>query len=199
MVFDSTSSPLAPHRRRHRTSFAAGVRSRSKSSFISSVRRTNGGSRYAAPLASNPSAAKVSQNSAKAPSKQSCDVPHDDVSGSYLAKVLLGVLDHRPLRSPVNASTLSGDGDVLAGEAACDEVNSRRLSSGPSNRRKPSFPCPSPPVAAVGAGHKARCGKGLHVVCKQDIWPVLARGRAGSRGRSHRRRRFAFRLARARG
>jgi hypothetical protein len=49
---------------------------------ISTVRGTNGGSRYAMPLRIKPERGQVSENSLKAPSKQSCDVLHEDVAGS---------------------------------------------------------------------------------------------------------------------
>jgi hypothetical protein len=52
---------------------------------ISPVRGTNGASWYAVPFRIVPERGQVSENSSKSPSKQSCDVLHDDVAGSYLA------------------------------------------------------------------------------------------------------------------
>ena len=52
---------------------------------VPTVRGTNGGSRYAMPFRIKPERGQVSENSAKAPSKQRCDVFHDDVSRAKLA------------------------------------------------------------------------------------------------------------------
>src|SRR5574343_985646 len=46
---------------------------------VAAVRGTNGRSRYAMPFRIKPERGQVSENSAKSPSKQSCDVFHDDV------------------------------------------------------------------------------------------------------------------------
>ena len=52
---------------------------------VASVRRTNGGSWYAVPFRIVPERGQVAENSLNSPSKQSCDVLHEDVAGSYLA------------------------------------------------------------------------------------------------------------------
>jgi hypothetical protein len=52
---------------------------------VAPVWGTNGGSWYAVPFRIKPERGQVSENSLKAPSKQSCDVLHDDVARSYLA------------------------------------------------------------------------------------------------------------------
>ena len=52
---------------------------------IPSVRGTNGGSWYAVPFRIKPERGQVSENSAKSPAKQRCDVLHDDVAGLYFA------------------------------------------------------------------------------------------------------------------
>jgi hypothetical protein len=52
---------------------------------VPDVRGSNVASPYATPLRIIPERGQVSENNAKSPSKQSCDVLHDDVSRSYLA------------------------------------------------------------------------------------------------------------------
>jgi hypothetical protein len=52
---------------------------------VPAVRRTNGGSWYAVPFRIKPERGQVSENSLNSPSKQSCDVLHDDVARSYFA------------------------------------------------------------------------------------------------------------------
>jgi hypothetical protein len=52
---------------------------------VTSVRGTNGASWYAVPFRIIPERGQVSENTAQAPSKQSCDVLHDRVLWSYLA------------------------------------------------------------------------------------------------------------------
>jgi hypothetical protein len=49
---------------------------------VPSVRRTNGGSWYAMPFRIIPELGQVSDNSVKPPSKECCDVLHDDVARS---------------------------------------------------------------------------------------------------------------------
>jgi hypothetical protein len=49
---------------------------------VAPVWGTNGGSWYAVPFRIKPERGQVSENSLKAPSKQSCDVLHDDVAWS---------------------------------------------------------------------------------------------------------------------
>jgi len=77
------SLPLGPARRAFGTHIPCGVGHNPDP--ISSVRRTNGGSWYAVPFRIKPERGQVSENTLKSPSKQSCDVLHDDVAGSYLA------------------------------------------------------------------------------------------------------------------
>jgi hypothetical protein len=52
---------------------------------VALMRGANGGSRYAMPFRIKPERGQVSENSLKSPSKQRCDVLHDDVAGSKLA------------------------------------------------------------------------------------------------------------------
>jgi hypothetical protein len=65
-------------------SLATGVGSNDPDS-VASVRRTNGGSRYAVPLDVIPERGQVSEYLAMPSTKQSCDVLHDDVSRSNVA------------------------------------------------------------------------------------------------------------------
>jgi hypothetical protein len=86
------------------------------------MRRTNVGSSNALPLRVIPDLGQVSENSLHSPSKQSCDVLHDDVAGSKLAndsrifrpQSAAFAVDSRPLASVRN---------ILAGESSADDVN----------------------------------------------------------------------------
>ncbi len=94
---------------------------------VSSVRCTNGGSWYAVPLRIKPERGQVSENSLKPPSKECCDVLHDDVAWSKLANKS-GVL--RPKAAPLalNSRAFSCNTDVLAGEPAADDINGNSVS-----------------------------------------------------------------------
>ena len=89
---------------------------------VPAVRRTNGGSRYAVPFRVIPDLGKVSENTVKAPSKQSCDVLHDDVAGSYLANET-GELAPQSRPGAIDAVAASGGGDVLTGKTSADNIN----------------------------------------------------------------------------
>jgi hypothetical protein len=82
------------------------------------------------PFRIKPERGQVSENSVKAPSKQSCDVLHEDVSGSYLANNS-GVLRPKAAALARKACTFSGEADVLARETAADEIDTAVASPSP--------------------------------------------------------------------
>jgi hypothetical protein len=103
------------------SSFATGVGHKPESVAI--VRGTNGCRWYAVPLRVIPDRGQVSENSLKPPSKQSCDVLHDDVSRSKLANqsCVLGPKTRTLALNPDGVDI--GAADVLAGEATAENVD----------------------------------------------------------------------------
>jgi hypothetical protein len=89
---------------------------------VAAVMGTNGGSRYAVPFRIIPERGQVSENVSKPSTKQSCDVFHEDVSRSNFANNS-GVLSPQPAALAGKSSALSRKANVLAGEAAADNVN----------------------------------------------------------------------------
>lgn len=89
---------------------------------VSLVWGSNGGRRYNVPLSIIPERGKVSQNSSSSPSKQSCDVLHDDDVRSNFA-------NKSPVMGPESASLacepspLSRNADILAREPTADDVD----------------------------------------------------------------------------
>jgi hypothetical protein len=73
-----------------------------------------------------PARGQVSENSLNSPSKQSCDVLHDDVARSKLANDSR-VLAPESAALSVDSDTLSGVADVLTGEPAADNVNGTEI------------------------------------------------------------------------
>ena len=88
---------------------------------IPAVKCTNGGSRYAVPLRIVPERGQVSENVSRPPSKQSCDVFHDDVAGSYFANEP-GIFAPKAGSFACDPNALSGNADVLTGEAAAYDI-----------------------------------------------------------------------------
>jgi len=136
---------------------------------VSAVRGTNGARRNAMPFRIIPDLGQVPENGSHPPNKERCHVFQDRKFRSYQA--------NGSNQFPVESRTLAGksgagpgETDVLTGEPAADDIN-----------------------GLVGPG------KGSHVVvaggCQASAW----RARLGRTDRSHRTRRFAFRLFRARG
>lgn len=78
----------------------------------------------AVPLRVIPDLGQVSENSLHSPSKQRCDVLHDDEARSKLANGSR-VLAPQSAAFAVDPSSLSGVADVLAGESAAKDVNPR--------------------------------------------------------------------------
>jgi len=102
--------------------FALAVGVCNKPEPVASVRGANGRSRDAVPLRVIPARGQVSENTLKPPSKESCDVLHDDVAGSKLANESR-VLAPKTRACPVDSSALAGEADVLAGESAAEDVD----------------------------------------------------------------------------
>ena len=88
---------------------------------VPAVRCTNGGSRYAVPLRIVPERGQVSENVSKPPSKQSCDVFHDNVARSYLANKP-GIFAPETGSFAGQSGTVPGVTDVLAGEPAAYDI-----------------------------------------------------------------------------
>jgi hypothetical protein len=89
---------------------------------VSTVRGANGRSRYAIPFRVIPARGQVSENSPESSSKESWDVLHDDVSGSKFANES-SVLGPKTRACPVDPCSLACVGEVLAGEAAAEDVD----------------------------------------------------------------------------
>lgn len=115
---------------------------------IPSVGSANGGSRNAVPLSIVPERGQVSENVSKPPSKQSCDVFHDDECGSYLANEP-GVFAPQAGSFAGKSRAFSSVGQVLTGEAATNDIGPRSHLGQPVS------------------------GQGLNVVMDQHPWPML--------------------------
>ena len=89
---------------------------------VTEVRGTNGGSGYAVPLRVIPALGQVSENSAKPPPKQCWYVLHKHDSRSYHANEAVK-LTPQSASASLDSDSLACNGDVLAREAACDEVD----------------------------------------------------------------------------
>ena len=76
------------------------------------------------PLRIIPERGQVSENVCKPPSKQSCDVFHKDVSRSYLANKP-SIIAPEAGSFAAKSGALSCDADVLAGEAAANDIGPR--------------------------------------------------------------------------
>lgn len=89
---------------------------------ITDVRRANGGSGYARPFEVIPARGQITGDSIESSNKERCDVFHDDESGS---KVANESRIFSPQSAPLAGQTgpATGDADVLAGEAADDDVD----------------------------------------------------------------------------
>jgi hypothetical protein len=103
------------------------------------------------PLRVIPERGKVAENGSHSPSKQRCDVLHDDVSGSYFANDPSELV---PKTGPLSceSSSFSCNADVLAGEAAADEIDG--------------------PISVAGR-------EGSHVTVARHVGPVLGEDAVG--------------------
>lgn len=82
----------------------------------------NSGSWNAVPFRVIPDLGQVSENAVKPPSKESCDVLHNDDSGSYFANKAK-VLTPEPRALALKPSALARVRDVLAGKSSANNVN----------------------------------------------------------------------------
>lgn len=123
---------------------------------VSAVRGANGGSRNAVPLRIEPDLGKVSENTVQPSTKQRCDVLHDRVAGSKFANET-GVLRPKSGASAVDASALPCKANVLAREAAADDVDANSI------------------------GSKSSCREGSDVVIDGHLGPVLVEDTARER------------------
>jgi hypothetical protein len=86
------------------------------------VRGADGGSRYAVPLRVIPARGQLAENTSKPSSQESCNVLQHNDSRSKRANDAEGVEEETGARA-VEAGSVAGDGEVLAGEAAADDVD----------------------------------------------------------------------------
>jgi hypothetical protein len=86
------------------------------------MRGTNVVSSQTFPLRIIPALGQVPENSVKPSNKQSCDVLHDDVAGSYLANQA-GILSPKPAALAINSRSASGERNVLTWKSANDNID----------------------------------------------------------------------------
>lgn len=88
---------------------------------VANLSGTSVGSWYAMPFSIIPDRGQASENSAKPPSKQSCDVLHDDDSRSYFANEAIEV---EPEAASCAVKTFSSacKTDILAGKSSTDSI-----------------------------------------------------------------------------
>src|SRR5260221_6851879 len=138
---------------------------------VSPVRRANVGSRYAMPFRVIPDLGHVSEYCCQPSTKQRCDVLHDDVAGSKFPNESVVFAPESTSRA-CKTSTLSGNADVLAGEASADDVNTAFESLSP-----PMLFAPRPALVASpanGVGH--RLGAEFSDVSEDgDAWPMSSK------------------------
>jgi hypothetical protein len=100
--------------------FAVGVGN--KPEAVPPVRGAKGACGKTVPLRIEPERGQVPENTSEAPSKQSWDVLHDDVSGSYVADEPCE-FGPKTRACPVDPRATAGVGEVLAGEATAEDVD----------------------------------------------------------------------------
>jgi hypothetical protein len=88
---------------------------------LSAVRRANIGSSYALPFRVIPERGQVSENSPHSSPKQSCDVLHDNESGSKLANDSR-ILSPKSAALTIYSHSLASVRDILAWESAGDNI-----------------------------------------------------------------------------
>lgn len=87
------------------------------------MRRTSGGSRYAMPLRIKPDLGQRPENNVQPPSKQRCHVLQHNDSRSELSNHANG-LEKQSASLTRKSCPKSGVGNILAGEAAADDIDS---------------------------------------------------------------------------
>lgn len=119
---------------------------------VPKVSETNVGSRYAVPFCIKPERGQVSENSVKPPSKESCDVLHEnefDFSSFIKLAKKSSVIGPEAASFSIEASAFSGEADILAGESAADSIDGNPI------------------------GSKSSCCEGLDIVVTWDGGPVF--------------------------
>jgi len=86
------------------------------------MRGTKGGSRYAMPFRIVPDLGQRPKNSVQPPSKERCHVFQHNASGSQFANHANG-LEEQPGALPVKPCPSSGEGNILAGKSAADDID----------------------------------------------------------------------------
>jgi len=89
---------------------------------------TSVGSRYAVPFSIIPERGQVSENSANSPSKQSCDVFHEDEFGSYFANKA-GELSPQSASCAFKTCATACKTNILAGKSSNDCIRENAVSS----------------------------------------------------------------------
>jgi hypothetical protein len=154
---------------------------------VAAVRGANGRSRYAVPLRVIPARGQVPEYAPHSSSKESCDVLHDDVAGSKLANES-GVLAPKTRAFPVDPGAFAGVGEVLAGEAAGEDVDvwhrhgQRPSASNCTARWRSIRPGAPVPFAYWPAACRslARCLKSFHASKVRPSYAVTGVGHKGA-------------------
>jgi hypothetical protein len=121
---------------------------------VTEVRGANGRRWNAVPLRVIPERGQVPENSAKPPSKEICDVLHEDVAGSKLANQA-GVLAPKTRPLAFDPRSSAGDAEVLAGEAAAEHIDGFDICASELSHvgvARHAGPMPLKDAAGVGVG-----------------------------------------------
>jgi len=94
---------------------------------LAKVRRADVGGRDATPERIIPAGGKLAEYLCHSPSKQRCDVLHDDEARSKLANET-SIFAPQSRALPVETGARASEGDVLAGESAADVVDGDSVS-----------------------------------------------------------------------
>jgi hypothetical protein len=109
---------------------------------VPKVPETCVGSRYAVPLCIKPERGQVSENTVKPPSKESCDVLHEnefDFSSFVKFANNSSVIGPEAASFSVKTSAFAGKADILAWEAAADDINSNSVCRQPLSGEAPDI------------------------------------------------------------
>lgn len=109
---------------------------------VPKVSETCVGSWYAVPLCIKPERGQVSENSVNPPSKESCDVLHEnefDFSSFTKLANNSSVIGPEAASFSIEACAFSGEADILAGESAADCVNGNSIGSKAFSGERPDI------------------------------------------------------------
>ena len=95
---------------------------------VAKLSGTSVGSRYAMPFRIIPERGQVSENSPNSPSKESCDVFHDDDLGSKLVNQS-AVLGPQPASCAIKTRATTCETNVLAGKSSSDSIRDNPVCS----------------------------------------------------------------------